>query len=180
MIFDIIIIEYKYVGLRGQTLGELMKNILIVCADKMLRKDIGEVLAKELGFLYADIDEILDYEILNHSTGTIVASSEKFQQLETDSVVKALDYNNCVLTISCNMFVSNANFKLFNIPKIFVRLSKSYMVARFTSDTYKLEQELLMFDKINKLIEINCDVVIDKDIKSIADIAKQIISDLKN
>lgn len=156
-----------------------MKNILIVCADKMLRQDIAKVLAKELGFLYADIDEILDYELLNCKDATIIDANEQMQQLEVKSIVKALEFDKCVLSISSNLFVSNANFKLFNNPKVFICLSKAYLIARSKYDAHKLEQELLLFDRINKLISINCDVVIDKGVNSVEELVKQIIEHLK-
>ena len=37
-----------------------------MCADKELRKDVSKVLSGELGFLYVDVDEILDFELLNN------------------------------------------------------------------------------------------------------------------
>ena len=42
-----------------------------------------------------------------------------------------------------------------------------------------VEQELLLFDKINKLVSINCDNIINKETKSIEDISKEIIDKLK-
>lgn len=154
-----------------------MKNILIVCADKILRQDIAKVLARELGFLYADIDEILDYELLNCDIG-LVDANDQMQQLETKSIVKSLGFDKCVLSISHNLFVSNSNFELFKIPKVFICLSKSYLVARTQYDSFKLEQELLMFDKINGLIKDNCNIIIDKDYQNIEQVVKNIINEL--
>lgn len=157
-----------------------MKNILIVCADKILRQDISRVLARELGFLYADIDEILDYELLSGKDATLIDAGEQLQQLEVKSIVKALGFDKCVLSVSCNLFVSNANFKLFNMPKVFVCLSKSHMIARSKFDSHRLEQELLLFDKINRLISINCEIVMDRDVKTVEEIVQHIIEKLKD
>ena len=82
--------------------------------------------------------------------------------------------------MSRDLFISNDNLKLFkDIKKVFVSLSKSYFVARFKGDDkYKLEHELILFDKINKLISINCDIVVDKDIKSLEELKIEIMSKL--
>ena len=38
-----------------------MQNLLVVCADKDLRKDLSRVLGAELNFLYVDVDDVLDF-----------------------------------------------------------------------------------------------------------------------
>jgi hypothetical protein len=46
-------------------------------------------------------------------------------------------------------------------------------------DINRLEQELLLFDKINKLVEINCDIMVDMGVKSIDEVCNEIIDNLK-
>ena len=158
-----------------------MQNILIVCADKTLRKDISKVLGAELNFLYVDVDEVLDFEIINQQNVKIDEARDVMRSLEQKSIERVLGFNNCIITISRDLFVAHDNFLLIkNFHKVFVCLPKAYFVARNNSgDFNKLEQELLLFDKINKLVSINCDIVIDKEVKSIEDISKEIIDKLK-
>ena len=156
-----------------------MENILIVCLDKVLRQDIIRVLSKELGFLYADIDEILEFEILNNSATSLAQAKDKLNELEQSSINRALQFNKCVLGVSKELFVSNDNFQMFKMPKIFIELSKAYLIARSKWDINKLEQELLMFDKVDNLVKQNCDIVVDKGVKSVEDICKEILSQLK-
>ena len=156
-----------------------MKNILIVCADKNLRQDMSKVLSRELGFLYADIDEILDYELLNSNIASIAEAGTIMTELELKSIKRALEFDKCVLTMSSGLFVSNANFRLLNMSKIFVTLPKSYLVAKFKADSRRLEQELLLYDKINKLISINCDIVVDRGAVDIEDMCYEILKKIK-
>ena len=156
-----------------------MGNILIVCLDKILRQDIIRVLSKELGFLYADIDEILDYEILNNSVTSLAEASDKLNNLEQSSINRALGFNKCVFGISKELFISNDNFEMFKMPKVFVALSKAHLIAKSKWDTNKLEQELLMFDKIDNVVKQNCDIVIDKGVKSVDEICEEIVNQLK-
>ena len=156
-----------------------MENILIVCLDKVLRQDIIRVLSKELGFLYADIDEILEFEILNNSSAPLAEANNKLMELEQSSINRALQFNKCVLGVSKELFVSNDNFEMFKMPRVFVLLSKAHLIARSKWDANKLEQELLMFDKVDSLVKQNCDIVVDKGAKSVEDICKEIVSQLK-
>ena len=147
----------------------------------MLRKDLSKALSAELNFLYIDIDEVLDFEILNQQDVNIEDAKNVLRDLEQKSINRALEFNNCVITMSRDLFVANNNFLLINnCTKIFIYLPKGYFVARNNvGDANKLEQELLLFDKINKLVEINCDIMIDKDIKSVDDTCNEIIEKLK-
>ena len=156
-----------------------MENILIVCLDKILRQDVIRVLSKELGFLYADIDEVLEYEIINNSSTAITDANDKLIELEHSSINRALQFNKCVLGASKELFVSNDNFEMFKMPKVFIALSKAHLIARSKWDMNRLEQELLMFDKIDNLIKQNCDIVIDRGVKSVEEICEEILAQLK-
>lgn len=162
--------------------GTNLQNILIVCADKELRKDLSKVLATELGFLYVDVDEVLDYELLNHQDVTIAEAKEVLKKLELKSINRVLNFNKCVVTISRDLFLSNDNFKLFsNMTKVFVLITKAHFVARYKSDDkYRLEQELVLFDKVNNLISSKCDMTINKEVKSVQDMCAEILDKLKN
>lgn len=145
-----------------------------------MRKDLSRVLGAELNFLYVDVDDVLDFELLNQKDITLSKANDVLKQLERKSIDRVLGFKNCIITMSRDLFISNDNLKLFkDIKKVFVSLSKSYFVARFKGDDkYKLEHELILFDKINKLISINCDIVVDKDIKSLEELKIEIMSKL--
>jgi hypothetical protein len=83
--------------------------------------------------------------------------------------------------MSRDLFIANNNFlSINNCKKIFIYLPKSYFVARNNiGDINRLEQELLLFDKINKLVEINCDIMVDMGVKSIDEVCNEIIDKLK-
>jgi hypothetical protein len=127
------------------------------------------------------VDDVLDFELLNNQDISISEANEAMKMLEQKSIKRVLEFKNCVYTVSRNTFISNDNFKWFsNTFKVFVNLSKSYFMAHLTTeDKYKIEQELLMFDKINQLIKINSHITIDKDINTVEQIASQIILQLK-
>ena len=126
-----------------------MKNILIVCADKNLRKDLSKALATELKCLYLDADELLDFEILNRQEIRLSEASKALQQMELDTLKRIAEFKNCIITISESLFVSNDNFNNINdVIKVHCALSKAYLVAQANKrDAYKLEQELIVFDE---------------------------------
>lgn len=154
-----------------------MKNILIVCADKDLRKDLAKSLATELKRLYLDADELLDFEILNRREFSLTDARDTLNKMEQETLTRVMHFKNCVITISHELFVSNDNFKILdNVIKVHLMLSKAYLVAKTKkADKHKLEQELCLFDEINKLASANCNICVSKDIKSIPEICQEII-----
>lgn len=157
-----------------------MKNVLIVCADKNLRKDLSKALATELKCLYLDADELLDFEILNRQEIKLGDASRALQQMELDTLKRVAEFKNCIITISNNLFVSNDNFEqIKDVFKVQLSLSKSYLIAQAKKeDKYKLEQELSVFDEIEQLIKSNCHFSIKKDVKTIEQICQEIIINL--
>lgn len=156
-----------------------MQNIVIVCEDKDLRKDVSRVLATELNFLYVDINEILDYELLLNQEVLLLEANNVLQNLEKKSIERALSLNDSIITLSRDVFVSNDNFRLFkDCKKVFIELSKGYFVARYKGDKSKLEQDAVLFDKINKIVGANCNITIEKHILTIQEISSEIIKQL--
>lgn len=158
-----------------------MKNILIVCVDKELRKDLSKAMATQLKCLYLDVDDLLNFEILNQENTSLKEANNYLQAMESKCINRALEYKNCIITISHELFVSNDNFNLIkDVKKIFIFLSKAYFVARTNkNDRHKLEQELCLFDEISFLIKSNCDIVIEKGIKTIEQLSQEIIENLQ-
>jgi len=157
-----------------------LQNILIVCSDKELRKDLSKSLASELKFLYVDVDEVLDFEMLNNSQVNLTQANEVMKMLERKSINRVLGFKDCIVTMSRDLFVSNNNFALMkDYFKVFISLSKSYFIAKNSKDMYKLEQELLMMDKINQLVGLNCHITIEKNIQSVQQLSYEIINQLK-
>lgn len=151
-----------------------------MCPDKDLRKDLSKVLAKELKCLYLDADELLDFEILNRQEVALSEAREALRNMESETLKRVCGFKNCVITISHSLFVANDNFDLLkNLKKINLVLSKGYIIAKTKKeDKYRLEQELYLYDQINKLVSANCDVTIEKDAKPLIELCQKIIFEL--
>ena len=158
-----------------------MKNILVVCADKDFRKDVAKLLASKINCIYLDVNDLLELEILNSGDVGLSHYQEALHEMEKRAIKRALAYKNCIISVSHDVFVANDNFRLLaNLNKIYIRISKGYLIAKTKKDDkYKLEQELCLFDEIDGLIKDVCDISIDQDIKSVNDICDEIISYLK-
>lgn len=151
------------------------KNILIVCLDKRLRKDLSLLLSKELNKIYLDVDELLDLELLNYPEISLTEAGEKLVVLEQKCINRALSYENCIITISTDMFISSNNFRLLkNLFKIFIQIPKSRILT-IGNNRHSINQELLLYDEINSVVAKNCDETINSSNKLVQLIFKEII-----
>lgn len=160
---------------------KLDSSFVIVCADKTLRNDVAKILAKKNQMLNADIQDVIDYEILNHHDITLSEANEFLGNLEKKAIVKTLGYKNTVLSISCDTFVANDNFELFkNRVKVYVRLPKRYIISKLNKNNKdKIEQQLLMYNEIDALISCNCDITMDKELKTAQELVDEILGKSK-
>ncbi|MFQ6724343.1 MAG: hypothetical protein ACLRFE_03320 [Clostridia bacterium] len=159
-----------------------MQNILIVCVDADLRKGVSKALASKLGYVYVDIDDVLNFELLNNQSVALTDAAKLLRELQRKSIERVLTFSKCIVTMSNDLFIANNNFMLFNeYKKIFLFLPKAYFVARGKNeDKYRMEQDLLMFDKLNKIVSLNCDICIDKSVKTLDEISNEIILNINN
>lgn len=156
---------------------ELNNSFVIVCADKCLRNDVAKILAKDIQMLNADIQDVIDYEILNHHEITLNRANDFLSSLEKKAIAKTLGYKNTILAISCDTFVANDNFELLkNRVKVYIRLPKRYIISKLNKNNKdKIKQQLLMYNEIDALISCNSDIIIDKELKSAQDLATEIL-----
>jgi hypothetical protein len=127
--------------------------------------------------LYLDADELLDFEIVNRQDIRLSQASDALNQMELETLRRIAEFKNCAITISDELFVSNDNYQhIKDVVKVYIPLSKSYLVARTSKkDFHKLEQQLAVYDEIDKLITSNCDFTISKDAKTVEQLCQEVI-----
>lgn len=159
----------------------MSRAFVIICADKTFRDDIALNLAGKLGMLGADIQDVVDFELLNHPEINLSEAGEFLKTAERKAILKCLAYKNTILCLSNKMFVANDNFELFaDRIKIYVKLPKRYLISKLNDENRaEIEQGLLMFDQIDEFITSLTHYVTDSELKSVEDIVQEIL-DLEN
>ena len=159
---------------------QLSKNIVIISSNKDFRQDLSKILARDMKKLYIDADELLDFEILNRQELIgIKEAGEMLKHVEQDYINRITNFKNCIITMSDQLFLANDNFELLKgLKKIYLpstpQSTKGKSYAR-----YKMEQELLMYDDINKLLRSLCDITINPD-SNLQRLSQNIIYELEN
>lgn len=157
----------------------MKKNITIICMNDFLRKETGKEFAKFDNMHYLDVDELIDFELISRRQVSLKCGDEFLNKLERECVARVAEYQNCVYSISPDLFLANDN-------KIY--LENSYIIYLSTdmhnidvskiknkSERMKIMQDMEVFDNINGFLTNTCPYVIQEaDMKSIKELVEEI------
>lgn len=157
----------------------MKKNITIVCLNDFIRKETGKEFAKNNNMHYLDVDELIDFELISRRQVSLKCGDEFLNRLERECIERVAEYENCVYSISPDLFLANDN-------KVY--LENSYIIylntdlhsidiskIRNKNERVKVQQEMEVFDNINGFLVATCPYVIhNADMKSIKDIVSEI------
>lgn len=162
----------------------MSRNITIVCLNDFLRKEAGKELAKINKMFYLDIDEMLDFELISRSQVSIKCGDEYLHKLEQDCIKRVAEYENCVYSISPDMFLANDNKVYLKDTSVVYLNTDMHNIdvskIRNKNEKIKIMQDMEVFDNINGFLIATCPYVVeDADMKSLKDIVVEIKSKIK-
>ena len=139
----------------------MKKNITIICLSNKYKKIVAKELADSLEMFYADINDIMEYNLIN-SEMLLSAGQQYFDENEEKTIKTVSDYDDTVLTLNLSTLNKNNNLEI-------IKKNSLIIYIRLGFETYSL---LNKSENANALAEINQSVFDDRDalIKSFADI----------
>ena len=168
--------------LRGES---LKKNIVLVSLNDFLRRETAKVLAKKKKMNYVDVDELLDFELISRKQVRLKCGDEFLKKLERKCIQKVSEYENCIASVSTDIFLANdnrdyfENFSIFYLATEIRSIDLSQVKNKEEKDALSENEEI--FSHINDYLIATCEHVIhEADCLEIDDIASKIILTLKN
>ena len=157
----------------------MKRNITIVSLNDFLRKETGKELAKVNSMHYLDVDELIDFELISRRQVSLKCGDEFLKRLERECIERVAEYQNCVYSISPDLFLANDNrYYLENSYIIYLDTDMHNIditKIRNRNERIKIQQEMEVFDNLNSFLVGTCSNVIENaDMKSIRDIVKEI------
>lgn len=166
----------KNLNIRGVV---LKKNITIVCLNDFLRKETGKEFAKCYNMHYLDVDELIDFELISRRQVSIKCGDEFLNRLEKECVARVAEYENCVYSISPDLFLANNNKAYLENSYIIYLNTDMHNIdiskIRNKNAKEKAIQYMEVFENVNGFLIATCPYVIENaDFKSIKDIVAEI------
>ena len=156
----------------------MKKNITIICLSDKYKKIVAKALADYLEMFYADMNDIMEYNLIN-SEMLLSAGQQYFDENEEKTIKTVSDYNDAILTLNLSTLNKNNNLEIVkkNSLIIYVRLPfETYSVlnkAENTSNLANINQSV--FEDRDTLIKSFADIVVENRQIVVSETIKQII-----
>lgn len=144
----------------------MKKNITIICLVNDYKKRVAKALADELEMFYADVNEIMEYNLINDEM-LEKAGQEYFDKNESKTVKIIASYDNTILTLNFSTLNKGNNLQLLKKDSLIIYLKLNF--EKFC--------ELNRYENQKSLIKINELAFNDRDahISKFADIIVEIV-----
>ena len=143
-------------------------DIVLIGFFKDLTKKIGEKLALDFGLYYADVEDMLEYHLMNEQEIEKLCGIKYLNGLKQKVVKDLSSYENSLITIPYSIFSSNKNYEMFksNFTIVFLNFEKIYLEQKINQLKDEKERAegkafLLACEERAKFCKDNSDITID-------------------
>ena len=139
----------------------MKKNITILCNSQNFKKRVAKNLADQLDMLYADLEQILEYNMINDDM-LEKAGQQYFDENEKSTLKNVANYENTVITLDFSTLNKENNAEILRQSTLVIYLSLEHNIF----------ESLNVSENDKNLASINEIVYADRDklLRSFADI----------
>lgn len=128
------------------------RNVLIIGLAEFNVKNIAMKLAEKLNRMYMDVDELIEYQLVNKQ-GLKKVGREYFEKIQKGCIRQACECVNTVATISTDLYLFGEYAEILSkFYVIFVNFTKNDYL--FTIESYPKERQLELKNRVVVFDEI--------------------------
>lgn len=126
-------------------LKTLKKNICIIGLATNFTKTIAKTLADKLDMFYADINDLLRFDLLDINEAKKLAGKNYILKLETSKIKTVASYENTIITLNYSSLTNNENFEILKRECliIYLKLTKSLYEKHIEQDKLTKSQKAI-------------------------------------
>lgn len=159
------------------------KNVLLVGLSSGFIRYIASQLADKLDFYYLDIDNLLEYSLLDRVKMKQVCGAKYLDEQEKRVIKSLNDYEKTVMSIKLETFIANKKSISNKNLTIYIAFEENQIenLNQLLPSEFKTEIVLndLLFEEHDNFLKKNCDIVVKCDINNIDESLNKIISIIK-
>ena len=104
----------------------MKSNITINALNKNFKKSLAKKLANKLEMFYVDINDMLQYDLINIKQIINKAGIDYYNEVETKTIKTIASYENTMATINLDSFFNNYNYKILKETNLFIYIRVSF------------------------------------------------------
>ena len=157
----------------------MKKNIVLICLNDYLLKQVSADLVKKLKANWLDIDGAVENELLRSKGDKLHIANEFLTSLERKIISQAVTEENTIFSISPEMFLANSNKEYFHECSCIYLATETHSIdilqIKNKAEKTRIIQNATINSNLNEFLINSCEYVIQNaDIKEIADLVKEI------
>ncbi len=141
----------------------LKTNIALVSLYDSFTNKLSDALAWELGLYYANVQDIMAYEIINPSEIEQKCGLEYLNKLKDKSFCAIMEYENSCIALPFAQYSNKSNYKLVskNALTIFIKMPYALYERFFKGKKNKDIVSAIAFEDRNKFCQKHADIVLE-------------------
>ena len=147
------------------------KNILIVGLSDDFTRLFSSLLADKLDFYYLDVENLLEYSIMDRLKMEEVCGVRYLDEQEKKVIKSINDYQNTIISMKLDLFVGHLKNILSSNILVYLKFQKDQLENLNKLLKSKSMNEVvlndLVFDERDKFLKKNCEIVVECDISNI-------------
>ena len=138
----------------------MKSNIALVCLSNNFLKNLGQMLADDLDMFFADIDDILEYNLVNDDM-LDMAGKDYFDK-EKEKVIKSVcQYDNSVICGRFETIINNVEKIKDNSLLIYIKINDELFQKYECSNNSNYRIKEIAFEEENQLISQFADISLE-------------------
>lgn len=159
------------------------KNVLLVGLSSEFVRYFASQLAEKLEFYYLDIDNLLEYSLMDRIKMKQICGTKYLDEQEKKVLKSLNDYEKTIMSIKLESFIANKKILANKNLTIYLSVEKNQIndLNKFLLNEFKTENVLndLLFDEYDNFLKKNCEIIIKCDINNIEESLNELILQIK-
>jgi len=130
-------------------------NIALISNNTKLLKVVAHSVAIALNMFYIDAEEYIEYDLVEKERALQACSKEYLQLREQKAMQTICSYENMLLSVSEDVFISNQNIVQISCKTVYCMAPQLSQTSKQVVDNLKTETRMLDFNQVNHIIPIS-------------------------
>lgn len=146
----------------------MKSNICVIAVDKRYSRTVAKLLSRALSTNYADINRLIEYELMDVDEVVRLCGEEYLRKLEYSKVKNVSSFENTLFTLDCELLGRDGHCDVVkkNALLIFLSMSKASYCAKLKNQKLgknDKQNQIDVFDDRNALFGEMADIVVECD-----------------
>lgn len=155
------------------------QNVLFVGLSDQYARSVAECIADKLGLYFLDLDQLIDYSIIDKYNVKKVCGIKYLEDEEKRVITSVNDYERTVISVKYGTFVKYNNIFSEKTLVVYLKLNHKTLNKLNEKESINVGINDIIFEERNKYLKKNCDIVFNCDILNLESDLDKLLNEIK-